>query len=135
MNEILVGWAIGLHLLTFHAGVDRTKGDTVHEVASTPGIYAVAPSGLTLGAYRSSLSGNGGRGEEIAAYVGWTWRATDALWLTGGIGRIPEVNNLHAMSPILAVSYRIGEGPFAPRIMWAPQQRVQPISLAWEVRF
>lgn len=135
MNELLAGWAIGLHLLTFHAGVDPSRGDTVRELAATPGIYAVAPSGFTFGAYRSSLSKNGGRGEHVASYIGWTWKPADALWLTAGAGDIPTAGKRHNFSPVAAVSYRIGDGPFAPRVMWAPQARVQPISLAWEVRF
>ena len=132
MNELLAGWAIGLHLVTFHAGIDRTKGDTVHEIASTPGIYAVAPSGLTFGAYRNSLSDTAGYpGSRVSAYAGWTWRLTDDLSVTGGLA----TGYIKPISPIAAVSYRLGSGPYAPRVLWAPQARVQPLSLAWEIRF
>lgn len=51
---------VGLHLLTAHAGPG-------YETA-TPGIYVMAPSGFTAGAYRNSYG-------RSSVYAGWTWSA------------------------------------------------------------
>jgi len=121
------GWIIGLHLLSAHLG-DLDPG--AHPRRFTPGIYAVAPSGVTVGAYRNSLDND-------TVYAGWTWRTgysagpfNDVTLTAAAATGYSEAK----IVPLLAVAATIGDGPYAPRILWAPH-RTQPVSLAIERRF
>jgi hypothetical protein len=128
-------WIIGLHLVTVHAGALPDPG--AHRALATPGIYAVAHSGLTFGAYRNSLSRTPNYpGDRYTAYAGWTWR-------TGvHVGPLQDVTITTAaasgyvakVSPLLGLGATIGSGEYAPRILWVPH-RTQPVSLAIERRF
>jgi hypothetical protein len=121
------GWIIGLHLFTAHVGdVDAWA----HPRWLTPGVYAVSPSGPTLGAYRNSVD----RG---TVYAGWTWRSgmslgvlTDITFTVAGATGYPEAR----VVPLLAAAATIGRGDYAPRLVWVPH-KTQPISIAIERRF
>jgi hypothetical protein len=131
---MLENWIIGLHLVTAHAGSLPDPG--AHRYLATPGAYAVAPGGFTLGAYRNSLSDTPRYpGARWTAYVGWTWRpslemgplrdvAVTAAAASGYVERV---------SPLIGVSASVGRSDLAPRIMWVPH-RTQPISFAIEWR-
>lgn len=121
------GWILGLHLLSAHLG-DLDPG--AHPRTFTPGIYAVAPSGVTAGAYRNSL-------DRDTVYLGWTWRTgwnagpfTDVTLTAAAATGYSEAK----VVPLLAVAATLGNGPYAPRLLWAPH-RTQPVSLAIERRF
>ncbi|MBK9133371.1 MAG: hypothetical protein IPM15_03180 [Betaproteobacteria bacterium] len=121
------GWILGLHLLSAHLG-DLDPG--AHPRRFTPGIYAVAPSGVTAGAYRNSL-------DKDTVYLGWTWRSgyhvgpfTDVTFTAAAATGYSEAK----VVPLLAVAATLGHGPYAPRVLWAPH-RTQPVSLAIERRF
>jgi hypothetical protein len=121
------GWIIGLHLLSAHFG-DLDPG--AHPRRVTPGIYAVAPSGATAGAYRNSI-------DRDTVYAGWTWRTgwnagplTDITLTAAAATGYSEAK----IVPLVAVAATIGNGNYAPRILWVPH-RTQPVSLAIERRF
>lgn len=121
------GWILGLHLLSGHFG-DLDPG--AHPRRFTPGIYAVAPSGATGGAYRNSVNRD-------TVYAGWTWRpgwsvgpVTDITLTAAAATGYPEAK----VVPLLAVAATIGNGSYAPRLLWVPH-RTQPVSLAIERRF
>lgn len=85
---------LGLHLLTAHAAPG-------YETA-TPGVYAMAPSGLTVGAYRNSYG-------RPTAYAGWTWsEGRYHVTLIGATGyrRAPVV-------PLLAGGIKVGQVRFS----------------------
>lgn len=131
--DALVGWAIGLHIATAHAGSLPDPG--AHRALMTPGIYAVAPSGLTFGAYRNSLSRTiRYPGERVSAYAGWTWKAGDFGPARDVRVTVAAVTGyVEPVSPLLGVSVKLWEGTSAPRVLWVPH-RTQPVSLAWEFR-
>ncbi len=76
------GWILGLHLLSAHLG-DLDPG--AHPRTFTPGIYAVAPSGVTAGAYRNSL-------DKDTVYLGWTWRTGWSPLTMALVGYVPLRN-------------------------------------------
>jgi hypothetical protein len=121
------GWILGLHLFSTHLG-DLDPG--AHPRWLTPGLYAVTPSGLTLGAYRNSV-------DRDTVYGGWTWRTgrsvgplTDITFTVAAATGYPEAK----VVPLLAAAATIGSGDYAPRLLWVPH-RTQPVSLAIERRF
>lgn len=128
-------WIIGLHLFTVHAGPLTDPG--AHRALPTPGIYAVAPSGLTFGGYRNSLSGTPlYPGERYSAYAGWTWRTGAAIGPASDItitaGAV--TGYVRQISPLVGVGARLGTGELATRVLWVPH-RTQPLSLSLERRF
>jgi hypothetical protein len=60
-------WVLGAHLLSIH--VPGTHEFGAYRTV-TPGLYAIATSGATFGAYRNSYG-------RVSAYGGWTWRSDD----------------------------------------------------------
>ena len=121
------GWILGLHLFTVHVG---QLDPGAHPRWFTPGFYAVAPDGPTIGAYRNSVDRN-------TVYAGWTWRTgssfavfNDVTVTLAGATGYPEGR----LVPLLAAAATIGDGDYAPRLLWVPH-RTQPISLAIERRF
>lgn len=121
------GWILGLHLFSAHFGDD----DAVAKLRwFTPGVYAVAPSGLTVGTYRNSI-------DRQTAYGGWTWR-------TGAdFGPFSDVTLTAAAAsgyresrvmPLVAAAATLGHGDYAPRLTWVPH-RTHPVSLSIERRF
>lgn len=126
---------IGVHLFTVHAG---PLVDGIARSLATPGVYAVMPSGLTLGAYRNSLSHTPTyQHNRFSAYVGWTWSTGINLGpmrnLSITAGGVTGYHN-RPVSPLLGLSATIGTGEYAPRIMWVPSQ-TQPVSIAVERHF
>jgi hypothetical protein len=121
------GWILGLHLLSAHLG-DLDPG--AHPRTFTPGIYAVMPSGATFGAYRNSI-------DRDTVYGGWTWRTG---WKAGPLNDVTLTAAAATgytegkVVPLFAVAATLGQGPYAPRLLWAPH-RTQPVSLAVERRF
>jgi len=82
---------LGVHLLSFHADP--------HQETITPGVYAIAPSGVTLGFYRNSERGR-------STYLGWSlqgqhWAVT--VGAVTGYRRAPVL-------PIFVPSYRFDNG-------------------------
>lgn len=67
----LSAWVLGLHLLSAHdPGCHMESGRCVAYQNVNPGLYARAPSGLTMGLYRNSYS-------RMSAYAGWTFETKD----------------------------------------------------------
>ena len=87
----LDGWVIGLHLLSFHAGPSM---ETI-----TPGVYAIAPSGATLGYYRNSH-------RRPSAYAGWSWQGRHWALTAGAVTGYERAKVL----PLLVPSYRFSTG-------------------------
>lgn len=121
------GWILGLHLFSAHLG-DLDPG--AHPRWLTPGLYAVTPSGLTVGAYRNSV-------DRDTVYGGWTWRTgksfgpiTDLTLTLAAATGYPEAK----VVPLFAAAATLGHGDYAPRITWVPH-RTQPVALSIERRF
>lgn len=99
------GWILGLHLFSVHAqpGYERV----------TPGLYAMSPSGLTVGAFRNS---EGGR----SVYAGCTWQGQRFGMTVGAVSGYRRAG----MLPLVVPSVRLGDSarlsaipnPFGP---WA----------------
>lgn len=128
----LTGWIIGLHLFATHVGELPDPG--AHRNVATPGIYAIAPSGFTLGGYRNSLSETPlYPGHRWSAYAGWTWQVADSFGPMRDIKvtAAAVTGYVATITPMLGLSARIGEGKSGPRILWVPH-RTQPVNIAWE---
>lgn len=131
----LTGWIIGLHIFATHLGELPDPG--AHRSIATPGVYAVAPSGLTLGFYRNSLSETPlYPGHRWSAYGGWTWQAADSFGPLRDVKATAAAVTGYAspVLPMVGLSARLGDSKHAPRILWVPH-RTQPVNVAWEVRF
>ncbi len=94
----MMSWILGLHLFSAH--VPNCWGEPCQRYeVFTPGIYAKAPSGLTVGAYRSSY-GDG------STYVGWTFETKDRRFalLVGGVTGYSRASVL----PLIVPSVKVG---------------------------
>lgn len=100
-------WMLGLHLLSAHAQPGYE--------AATVGVYAQAPSGLTLGVLRNSE-------RRLSLYAGHTWHTADGRWAltAGGITGYRSAR----VSPLLVPSLRVplGDGS-ALRVSLIPKPR------------
>lgn len=121
------GWILGVHLLTTHLG-DLDPDANMRRF--TAGLYAVAPGGATVGAYRNSINRD-------TVYGGWTWRTglnvgplTDITLTLAAATGYPDAR----VVPLVAAAAALGGSPYAPRVLWIPH-RTQPVSLALERRF
>ena len=85
------GWILGLHLLSVHA-------QPGYELA-TPGFYAVAPHGATLGLMRNSEG-------RASAYAGLTMRRGDLALTVGAITGYQRARVL----PLVVPSVQLGAG-------------------------
>lgn len=122
-------WLIGLHLLTAHLGELPDPG--AHRALATPGVYVIAPSGATFGAYRNSLSGTPRYpGDRWTAYAGWTWRPgldvgplrDITITIAGATGYMRPVVPLVGIGANLGANFRL---------LWVPH-RTHPVSVAVE---
>lgn len=68
------GFVIGLHMVSLHSEptypCDVQVDGRCNFNNTNPGLYVVAPSGLTLGAYINSY-------RQWSSYAGWTWHTAD----------------------------------------------------------
>lgn len=107
-------WVIGLHLLSQHdPACYPTHGRCERYNNANSGIYARAPIGLTLGAYRNSYG-------RPTAYAGWTFETRDRRFAltVGGATGYPRA----ALVPLVAPSVRIGlTDTLALRLAGAPR--------------
>lgn len=100
-------WMLGLHLLSAHAQPGYE--------ATTVGVYAQAPSGLTLGALRNSE-------RRLSFYAGHTWQTADDRWAltAGGITGYRSAR----LNPLLVPSVRMPVGDAsAVRLSLIPKPR------------
>lgn len=100
-------WILGLHLLSAHAQPGYE--------AATVGVYAQAPSGLTVGALRNSE-------RRLSLYAGHTWQTADGRWslTAGGITGYRSAR----LNPLLVPSVRVPlGGAAAARISLIPKPR------------
>lgn len=121
-------WIIGLHLISTHLG-DMNPG--AERTLATPGVYVVAPNGITAGAYRNTL-------RRTSVHLGYT-HALGGGWAlsAGAVTGYPNTRTGYASeptskwpTPYLAASYTFGGGT-GGRLTWMPV-RTQPLSLAIE---
>jgi hypothetical protein len=89
---LATGLTLGLHIGTWHTdpGLNNTN----------PGIYAIAPSGLTGGIYRNSLS-------RPSVYAGYSFQSEDRTFalLVGGV-----TGYSRPLMPMVIPSARVGMG-------------------------
>lgn len=126
MNELLLGvMLLSTHLGDMNYGAERTL--------ATPGVYVVAPSGLTAGVYRNTL-------RRTSVQLGYTHDLGAGWALSGGlVSGYPSTKRGYAEDPTskwptvyAAVSYRFGGSGVGGRVLWVPLQRTQPVTLAVE---
>ena len=127
MNELIIGvMLLSTHLGDMNVGAERTL--------TTPGVYVVAPSGLTAGAYRNTL-------RRTSLQLGYTYELSGGWALSGGlVSGYPSTKRGWASDPTskfptvyAAVSYRFGCSGVGGRVLWVPLQRTQPVTLSVEV--
>ena len=123
-----VSWIIGVQIFTTHLGaVEPDMGVEVKRSLPTPGIYAIAPSGLTFGSYRNSIG-------RASVYGGWTFRTggdfgplKDVSFTLAGVTGYREIPVL----PLVGISAKLGGFPGAPRLIFVPLDSA-PLTVAWE---
>lgn len=142
------GLTVGLHLVSLHSAPDYVSETNVvgpkvtrQFETLTPGVYARAESGLTVGAYRNSYG-------KPSAYLGWTFATDDdrfALTLgavTGyrrtikenrdpALNRPPAVQVVgDAVQPLVVPSMRFSLGEnTALRVSYVPEPRKGDVSV------
>lgn len=129
MNELIIGvMLLSTHLGDMNYGAERTL--------ATPGVYLVAPSGLTAGMYRNTL-------RRTSVQLGYTYELSNRWAISGGlVSGYPATKRGYASDPTsrlptvyAAVSYRFGGERLGARVLWVPLQRTQPVTLAVEGAF
>jgi hypothetical protein len=119
-------WIIGAHIAGAHLGNLPDPGS--HRTLWTPGIYAVAPSGFTIGAYRNSLSHTPNYPKtRVTTYAGWTWQLSKNVNITAAAA----TGYVEKISPLIAVSYSFGQS--GARMSWVPH-KTHPVSLSIETQ-
>jgi hypothetical protein len=114
-----IEWIVGIQLYSTHLNPEYPADNS-----KTPGIYAVAPSGLTLGTYKNSSS-------KQTFYVGNTWKFQ--TWNTHITLAAATGYYKRPLVPLLAISIPIGDSPLAPRLSFVPHKSA-PLSLSIEWR-
>jgi len=93
---------LGLHLATYHTNptyVDPQGQQQAYQGVN-PGVYVVAPNGLTTGFYRNSMN-------RASAYAGWSYRSPHTYGDWGlTLGAASGYNT--KVQPMVVPSVRIG---------------------------
>lgn len=114
LTTATAAWVLGLHLATYHsAPTYRDHRTDVPFNNVNPGLYVVAPNGLTAGFYRNSY-------RRDSVYVGWSYRAPTKVGefgLTVGAVTGYETKQFGKVMPLLVPSYKAG--PF--RLSFIPK--------------
>lgn len=112
---MLDGWVLGLHLISAHPGVEGMNN-------VNPGVYAVAPSGLTFGAYRNSYC-------HLSMYAGWTFRHEPFFLTVAGVTGYDHI----PIAPLIGVGVKL---PSGFRLLAGPTDKGKPVfHLSWEKDF
>lgn len=111
---MLAGWVLGLHLISAHPGSEGMNN-------VNPGVYAVAPSGLTFGAYHNSY-------RRLSMYAGWSFRHEPLFFFAAvATGYRPPI------APLGGVGVKL---PGGFRLLTGPTDKGKPIfHVSWEKEF